>query len=301
MTTGDYNGDGTVNAADYTVWRNTFGHAVSHGSGADGIPDGTIDDADYNFWRQTSAVWWAVARSRGGPRAGNAYSDNAGRLRSDFLREPGPTESRQIKMKNSASLQLREKLPMSTMNFSLLFWCAVVCIVFLSGVASWTSAEPIVWTGPTISFSKPSGDNHTLPVNQDRLTANVALTRGNTQGMINILAESSYASLSPADTLWATALNNPGDTITATNWAALDFTTWSAAYANSVGPNILNYDAVVHLVTDDVYLDLRFTSYQGGGSGGAFSYQRSTPAPEPASVSLVILTLIALNPRRLAR
>jgi hypothetical protein len=50
---GDYNGDHVVNAADYTVWRNTLGSAATPaGSGADGIPDGTIDDADYEFWKQ---------------------------------------------------------------------------------------------------------------------------------------------------------------------------------------------------------------------------------------------------------
>lgn len=52
MTTGDYNGDLTVDAADYTVWRDTLGQNVEPGSGADGEPDGTIDVADYNFWKQ---------------------------------------------------------------------------------------------------------------------------------------------------------------------------------------------------------------------------------------------------------
>ena len=36
-TTGDYNGDGTVDAADYTVWRDTFGQEVDEGTGADGM------------------------------------------------------------------------------------------------------------------------------------------------------------------------------------------------------------------------------------------------------------------------
>jgi hypothetical protein len=49
--TGDYNGNGTVDAADYVVWRNTLNQTVSMGTGADGSGDGTVDDADYNFWR----------------------------------------------------------------------------------------------------------------------------------------------------------------------------------------------------------------------------------------------------------
>jgi hypothetical protein len=49
--TGDYNDDGTVNAADYTVWRDTLGQAAApNGSAADGDADGTIDDGDYTFW-----------------------------------------------------------------------------------------------------------------------------------------------------------------------------------------------------------------------------------------------------------
>lgn len=50
-TTGDYNLDGTVNAADYTVWRDSFGQEVDDGTGADGVPDGTIDQDDYDFWK----------------------------------------------------------------------------------------------------------------------------------------------------------------------------------------------------------------------------------------------------------
>jgi len=50
-TTGDYNGDLIVDAADYTVWRDTLGTAVAAGSGADGNGDGTINNGDYDFWK----------------------------------------------------------------------------------------------------------------------------------------------------------------------------------------------------------------------------------------------------------
>jgi hypothetical protein len=49
--TGDYNGDKVVDAADYTVWRDTLGQSVSpNGSGADGNANGMIDAGDYTFW-----------------------------------------------------------------------------------------------------------------------------------------------------------------------------------------------------------------------------------------------------------
>lgn len=53
---GDYNGDEVVNAADYTVWRDSDGQVgaglPADGTGDDlaGIPDGDVDSFDYQFW-----------------------------------------------------------------------------------------------------------------------------------------------------------------------------------------------------------------------------------------------------------
>jgi hypothetical protein len=49
--TGDYNGNGQVDAADYVVWRDTLSQNATAGQGADGNANGTIDQADYDFWR----------------------------------------------------------------------------------------------------------------------------------------------------------------------------------------------------------------------------------------------------------
>jgi hypothetical protein len=46
---GDYNADGTVDAADYTVWREQLGSEVL--TTADGNGDGMVDNADYAIWR----------------------------------------------------------------------------------------------------------------------------------------------------------------------------------------------------------------------------------------------------------
>ncbi|WP_197526681.1 hypothetical protein [Botrimarina colliarenosi] len=47
---GDYNDDGVVDAADYTVWRDAEGGDVPSGTGADGNDDGKIDQDDYDIW-----------------------------------------------------------------------------------------------------------------------------------------------------------------------------------------------------------------------------------------------------------
>jgi PEP-CTERM motif len=150
------------------------------------------------------------------------------------------------------------------------------------------SAAPSVWTGPPVSFTKTAGTP------QDSLTPNVALTRGSTQGMYNAVSETSFNSASPAGTEWATAVNNPSVTITATNWAALSFTDWTHAYGgpgNTLQSNITSKNAVVHLITDNIYLNLQFTNFT---SGGAFAYQRSTPVPEPSTIALAGIALISL-------
>ena len=52
---GDYNGDATVDAADYTVWRDSLGltgdHLAADGSGPSGMPDGFVDAFDYQYWK----------------------------------------------------------------------------------------------------------------------------------------------------------------------------------------------------------------------------------------------------------
>ncbi len=47
---GDYNGDGRVDAADYTVWRDSLGQSGA-GLAADGDNNNTINANDYRIWR----------------------------------------------------------------------------------------------------------------------------------------------------------------------------------------------------------------------------------------------------------
>jgi hypothetical protein len=177
----------------------------------------------------------------------------------------------------------------------------------LVGVALVTSsvpafADPIVWNGRSIIFTKPDLADWTLPANQDRLTNDVWLTRMNTRPLFNIVAED-FADVrtSPLDTEWAfgpTQSGNPGP-ITASNFANLEFAPFVLALGNAIGDNAIDYGpGVLHLISNDIYLDIRFTSWAGGDdSGGGFSYIRSTPGeapiPEPSSAALLIVGGIA--------
>jgi hypothetical protein len=48
---GDYNRDGVVNTADYSVWRASLDTNDAIGTGADGNGDGLVDIQDYHVWK----------------------------------------------------------------------------------------------------------------------------------------------------------------------------------------------------------------------------------------------------------
>ena len=53
--TGDYNDNGAVDAADYTVWRDTLGQ-TGEGLAADGSVNDLVDDDDYVVWKTNFGV-----------------------------------------------------------------------------------------------------------------------------------------------------------------------------------------------------------------------------------------------------
>jgi len=142
----------------------------------------------------------------------------------------------------------------------------IITVIFISN-GNETNAQ-IVWTGPTTTFTKANNADWTLEVNQDRITNNVWITRANNQGIFNIVTEANYIDfLSPSDTEWAIGTTANIGSLTFQNWEDTSFST---------PPSLVNQDMVVHLITDDVYIDIKFTSWQSGGAGGGFAYERST-------------------------
>ena len=125
-----------------------------------------------------------------------------------------------------------------------------------------------IWTGATLTFNKSSGGDPTLASQQDAITDNVKITRGNTGGQIyNIVTESAAnSSVSPAGTEWALGTVNDIENLT--------FEPFRAATGGKP-KDVVGQNMVLHLIADDVYISIKLTSWATGRAGG-FAYERST-------------------------
>ncbi len=128
-------------------------------------------------------------------------------------------------------------------------------------------AETTIWSGPTISFQKPGGADPTLEENQDRITNNVWITRGNRGGQIyNAVSETEAdKDLSPAGTLWARG--------TTANLQNLTFDRFRATLDKP--KDNVGVDLVLLLVEENIAIDIRITSWSQQEIGG-FAYDRSS-------------------------
>ena len=149
--------------------------------------------------------------------------------------------------------------------------------------ANVAKAAPLVYTGDGVSFAKEAFADYTLPANQDFILPDIAITRGDTRGIFNAALEVAFVdNSSPAGTAWAFVNNNPMATLSATNWAALSFADWQTANGGGGGgpTNTVGQDAVLHLIDQDIYLDIHFTEWGAGSTaGGSFAYNRAEITP----------------------
>ncbi|MEM6260946.1 MAG: hypothetical protein AAGI38_00455 [Bacteroidota bacterium] len=139
----------------------------------------------------------------------------------------------------------------------------------------WTQT---IWNGPPIIFEKADSTDWLLPENQDRITDSVWITRQFRKGIFNIRKEQEFdrlSRLSPLGTEWANGKISDGI-------ENLSFTTWDGTKSGQSSMEV-GVNKVLHLVAEDIYLDVKFLSWTAGGGGsgtgfgGGFSYQRSTP------------------------
>tara|TARA_B100001250_G_C19214255_1_gene534989 strand:- start:19 stop:489 length:471 start_codon:yes stop_codon:yes gene_type:complete len=148
----------------------------------------------------------------------------------------------------------------------------LICLLIIScssgddGENTFTNSSTI-WNGATKTFTKSEGSDPTAQANQDRLTSNVWISRGNDGGQIYNIVKESVADKtnSPVGTKWAIGILSQIESLSFTK-----FRTAVSKPKDVVGKNL-----VMYLVDDDIYLSVKFTSWSEGKKGG-FSYERST-------------------------
>lgn len=151
-----------------------------------------------------------------------------------------------------------------------------------------------VWSGYDLTFTKPAFADFQSAEFQDRITPSVWLTRGDSRGVFNIAQEAEYEGAgasgpSPVGTRWALG--------TTAELESLTFSTWAATASFAGGPPALvGRPLVLHLVQDDIYIDIRFTDW-GIRLGGSMAYERGVPAPGGAAL-LALAGLGGLRRRR---
>ena len=135
-----------------------------------------------------------------------------------------------------------------------------------SDTTSSDTSSSNIWSGPMVQFSKEDGADFSQESNQDRITSNVWITRGNAGQIFNIAKENSAVKAdSPVRTLWAKGNIDNIDNLT------------FEPFRQAVGQpkTVVGLDLVLYLVDDDIYLSVKFTSWSQGQKGG-FAYERSS-------------------------
>jgi len=146
-------------------------------------------------------------------------------------------------------------------------------------IAPFICFSQTIWDGDDLIFSKPNDSDFNQEDNQDRISDDVWLTRGDGRGLFNIKDESYYNDgVSPSHTLWAIGVTSENDLV---------FDNFKDFYGPSGNKPPINTRIVLKLTqgttqeSDDIHIDLIFNSWTSGGGGqngggGGFSYTRST-------------------------
>lgn len=144
----------------------------------------------------------------------------------------------------------------------------ITLVLVLTSAIALAQDAPTVWTGETITFRKAAGTDPTVAANQDRITDSVWITRRNEGGQIfNIVVNNRANSRnSPEGTRWAFGTTAELDT--------LDFGRFRQTVEKP--QDVVGKPLVLHVVEEDIYIDLIFTEWLNGKRGG-FAYERSTP------------------------
>lgn len=171
------------------------------------------------------------------------------------------------------------------------------------GLVSTPAAASTFWNGPNTNYTQ-SGDSDVL------VPGAVAFGRGINAYIYNSVTEGGPGIGSPSDTTWAVGSASMIGNLSATTVSGLTFIPFAGTTPSvrstaqgppwfSVNPYIMTgsdsggpITFVVHLIQEDTYLTLTFTSW-GQHFAGGFGYARSTPSagvtpPPPPTPSVTI-------------
>ena len=123
-----------------------------------------------------------------------------------------------------------------------------------------------IWNTGSLTFTK------TAPFQQDCITPNVCLTRGAFSVIYNEVTENFLdgdgdCTWTPGGTEWAFG--------TIANWSTL---TYQPLYVlhGCAPPTMVNQPMVLHLIQDNIYLQLTFSFWGGSSANGNYTYTRTT-------------------------
>ena len=149
--------------------------------------------------------------------------------------------------------------------FYTLILAFIICCSKEKNTTNDTSLSNI-WNGPVKFFEKKDNTNQLEKANQDSITENVIITRGNSGGQIFNIAKENEADKykSPIGTEWAVGNLNQIDSLVFKDFRL------------AVKPQyVVGKKLVLHLIEEDIFLSIKFKSWSSGKKGG-FSYDRST-------------------------
>ena len=153
-------------------------------------------------------------------------------------------------------------------------------LLFVLAVAPVVAQE--FWDGEAITFTKAANADWTLEENQDRITDSVWITRQTMWSIFNIqkgdissFTECDEDPGQPYDTEWAWGTIADGvETLTFDNFLGPNFV---ACAPGEPSTSPVGKDAVLHLISDDIYINIKFTDWGVGmDGGGSFAYERGT-------------------------
>lgn len=180
----------------------------------------------------------------------------------------------------------------------------LACQLSLSAATIWKLDDPGI---TEFTFTKDPFTDPTDQANWDIISPSVAITRLGVNAaspIFNPLVEDFWNAPSPFGTRWAFAgINGNPSILSADDYASYSFTTFREAYGFTAPARVLGQTGVLHLIAEDIYLDIMFLGWGNGrsGGGGSFSYVRAEGIiPEPSTLAFLISsgTLLLLKRKR---